>query len=244
MTSSAPRFFLPNRLSFFRILLGIAIPFLILRTKGPGQIAGDGAYWAAFGLFIFGAFTDFWDGWIARRHQLETAFGRILDPTADKIFILGTMTSLALRGVYSYWYLVPIFLREIAVSFCRIAWLQKGHAVGAERAGKLKLCLQVTSVLCSFLYLASPSAATSLLNYAVIFLAVAMTLYSGFYFFVHNRKLATDPQFLRTVASVGVGYLRPFPGTYGSLVGLAIFLIVGRDLLLHVVILASFLIVA
>lgn len=209
-----------------------------------GKSSENQTVWVAMGLFLFGVFTDFWDGWVARRHRLETPLGRILDPTADKIFILGAMTSFAIKGIYSYWYLVPIFCREIAVTFCRIVWLRQGVAIGAERAGKLKLGLQVTSVLLSFLCLISPRPWVFQLNYSFLILALLMTLYSGFFFFLHNRRLLIEKNFLRVVAAVGVGYLKPVPGTYGSLVGLLIIPFIAHDPLLHLTVLLLFILLA
>lgn len=235
------RFCLPNLLSYSRIVLGLVLPFLILRIDPFAGVLHQWQFWLALFLFVFGALTDFWDGWIARKQNLETSFGRILDPTADKVFILGAMTSFALKGLYSYWFLVPLYLREIAVTFCRIVWMLKGKAIGAEQAGKIKLCLQVSSVLWSFVCLAWPNSFNFVLNDCLISVTCLVTLYSGFTFFFHNKTLLADAQFHRTVSALGVGYLKPCPGTYGSLLGLAIFFIVGRDFLLHLGILGFFL---
>jgi phosphatidylglycerophosphatase A len=181
---------------------------------------------------------------MARRHKLETPFGRVLDPTADKVFILATMVSFALKGAYSYWFLVPIFIREIGVTFCRVVWLRAGHAIGAERAGKLKLGLQVTSISFSFIYLFLPNPTTYSLNLFFISAALLLTVYSGFFFLLHNRRLLQDKELAKAVASVGVGNLRPFPGTYGSLVGLAIVPLVAYDLRLYFLVLSGILILA
>lgn len=181
---------------------------------------------------------------MARRHHLETRFGRILDPTADKVFILGTMASFAAKGIYSYWFLVPIFIREIAVTFCRMVWLRQGQAIGAERAGKLKLSFQVASVFFSFLYLGAPNGVTFTLNHLFISLALILTLISGFFFFQHHKKLLKEARFARSVAILGVGHLLPFPGTYGSLLGLVIVLAVSYDALLHFILLVLFIVLA
>lgn len=218
-------------------MIGIAIPVLLFLPSGP-EFFGQGLnIWVSAFLFVLGALTDFWDGWIARRQKIETPLGKILDPTADKIFILCTMASFAAKGVYSYWYLVPIFIREIAVTFCRIAWLKEGHVIAAERAGKLKLTLQVISVIISFLYLISPTAGLSILNHAFLCLALVMTIYSGLLFFMNNTALLKTREFSRSVATMmGIGCLKPFPGTYGSFVGLVLVLLTAYDLLLHVIV--------
>ena len=195
-------------------------------------------------LFIFGALTDFWDGWIARRHSLESPLGRILDPTADKIFVLSAMAAFAAKGIYSYWFLVPIFLRETAVTFCRMVWLKQGQAIGAEKAGKLKLGIQVTSVAFSFFYLLRPNSFFHAANQFLIIFAVLMTLYSGFFFFYHNRNLDNQVPFYRTVPTLGVGYLRPAPGTYGTLLGILVIPLIAYDVYLHLLIIVIFLVLA
>ena len=237
-------FSLPNCLSYLRILIGFILPLLLFLLQDHGKITEFGLFWWALGLFIFGAFTDFWDGWLARRQKLETPLGKILDPLADKIFILGSMASFAAKGLYSYWYLVPIFIREISITFCRILWLQKGRVIAAERAGKLKLVSQVVSILFSFLYLARPFPLFSYLNYFFLLLAVLATVYSGVLFFLRHRELLQDQDFARAVASLGVGYLQPCPGTYGTLLGLIFVPLVAHDFLLHLFIFLFFLALA
>ena len=234
-----PKIHVPNFLSVLRILIGLVIPLLLVPLE-KGFIIGAWQFWTALALFIFGALTDFWDGWFARQHHVESSLGRILDPTADKIFILGCMASFSARGIYSYWFLVPIFLRELAVTFCRISWLHQGKAIGAEVAGKLKLILQVASVSFSFICLAQPSAKNVLMNYVILFLVLLMTIYSGGAFFIRNKKLLSDNHFLRTVAALGVGYLKPVPGTFGTLLGLAVLPLIAHDFFLHALILLSF----
>lgn len=236
---SLPRFLLPNSLSYLRIGIGLTIPLLLLQpSEAPFRETWN--FWVAALLFGIGAWTDFWDGWIARQHRLETPFGRILDPTADKIFVLATMTSFAVKGVYSYWFLLPIYIREMGVTFCRAIWLSQGEAIGAERAGKLKLGFQMASVFFSFLYLGWPSPGTRFLNFLFLIVALGLTLYSGFFFIRHHRALLQDSAFLKRVAGLGVGHLRPFPGTYGSLVGLFFVPWVAFDPLLHSFVLLSF----
>lgn len=221
-------------------MIGIAIPILILLPEGSLEALSRTKILVAAALFFIGALTDFWDGWIARRQRIETAFGRVLDPTADKIFILSTMASFAALGLYSYWFLVPLFLREIAVTYCRISWLVRGKAIGAERAGKVKLVLQVVSVSVSFLYLLGPKEFLSSLNHLVLLAAVVATLYSGIFFFVKNRILLRDQTFLMDFLSLGVGRWKPFPGTYGSLLGLLVVPLVAFDFWLHSLILTTF----
>ncbi len=194
----------------------------------------------AISLFIFGALTDFWDGWYARRHRLETAVGRILDPTADKIFILASFATFSAKGLYSHWFLVPIFFREVAVTFSRLVWLFQGRAVGAEKAGKIKFGFQVASVSFSFIYLLSPGPGTQWLNFLFLWVALALTVYSGILFFLNNREGLRDVFFLKAVSTLGVGNLKPVPGTYGTVLGLLVVPLVAFDPWLHALVFLVF----
>ena len=224
---------LPNGLSFFRLLLGLIVPYLVLKPFGPSLGGQPFSAWLALGLFILGTLSDYWDGWLARYRHEESPLGRILDPLADKILVLGTMASFASLGIFSRWLLVPIFFREIAVTICRFVWLKQGQAVGAERAGKIKLGFQVASVLAAFLYLMAPQGLTFYLNQFVLIVALGLTLYSGYFFFKNNRRLLETREFARSIATMGVGTLGPFPGTYGTLLGLVLVLLVAFDTLLY-----------
>ena len=240
-----PRFLHPNLLSYFRIFLGLLVPIFLSHTNGNiGDSTLDWSYGTALGLFIFGAFTDFWDGWMARRHHLESEYGRILDPTADKIFILGTLSVFTAKGIFSPWNLLVLFTREIVVTFSRIVWMKRGKAVGAEHAGKLKFCFQLAAAFSSFLYLALPKSSIFYLTQIIMLLAVMTTLYSGLSFFLHNKELLNDPSFHRAVASLGVGHVKGTPGTYGSLLGLILIVSVGRHVGIHLTVFLIFLVLA
>ena len=76
----------PNTLSALRGVIGIALPFLIVTGNRECHL------WAFF-LFLFGAITDYWDGWLARQYQLESAFGKWVDPFTDKILILAPLVA-------------------------------------------------------------------------------------------------------------------------------------------------------
>ena len=99
----------PNGLSIVRGLIGLSLPFLILRPNPAG-------HWVALTLFIVGAITDYFDGWVARQYKLESPFGRWIDPFSDKILILGPLAAFAMLKFYSIWWVVPIFAREILVT--------------------------------------------------------------------------------------------------------------------------------
>ena len=109
----------PNALTFFRILLGFVVPYLMLQDDLTIRIL------AAI-LFAIASFTDWLDGWWARRYNLVTKLGKILDPIADKVITLScfvVLSDLCFTQMYSIWWIVPIFLREVVITIYRLAFL-------------------------------------------------------------------------------------------------------------------------
>ena len=214
---------LPNGLSLFRALLGVILPFLLFVSNRNVHLL------AAF-VFFVGSVTDYLDGWLARRHGLESNFGKILDPTSDKILILCPLAALSIMGFFSKWWLVPIFAREIIITFCRIGWLLQGKAAGAERLGKIKLVVQVGTIAVAFLGLVVrdfPSLAEYRVlveksTLAALLITNILTILSGITFVQTNRRLFYDPEFAKYVSACGVGLLPGMTGTWGSLLAMCL----------------------
>jgi phosphatidylglycerophosphatase A len=213
-------FLSPNVLSIARGLIGLSLPFLILRPAPSAHL------WALI-LFMLGAVTDYFDGWIARQYKLESAFGRWIDPFNDKILILAPMAAFAALKFYSVWWVVPVFAREILVTFCRTGWLLEGKSLGAEMMGKLKFGFQTVTVWIAFAYLIlnpypSLDPATGALRYllpALLITTVALTLISGGMFLWNQRAHFGSGAFNKFVLAMGVGLFPKAPGTWGSLLG-------------------------
>lgn len=135
---------LPNLLTFSRVP-AILIVALLLDLE-----AVTGAATGALILFGAGAFTDWLDGWIARRQGIVTVFGKLMDALIDKIFTLGAFVALIVFGVLPGWavYLVLVILtREFLVTGLRLVAVQQGVVLAAERLGKWKTASQMTSIL-------------------------------------------------------------------------------------------------
>ena len=213
-------FLIPNVLSIARGLIGLSLPFLILRPDPSAHL------WA-FVLFMVGAITDYFDGWIAREYKLESAFGRWVDPFNDKILILAPMASFAALNFYSIWWVVLIFIREILVTFCRTGWLLEGKSLGAEMMGKWKFGFQTVTVWIAFAYLllkpySSLDVVTGLLYYilpVLLISTVTLTLVSGGMFLWNQRVHFGSEAFNKFVLAVGVGLFPKAPGTWGSALG-------------------------
>lgn len=132
----------PNILTLLRIA---AIPALVWLLRDPGTTAAG----LSFVIFLFASLTDIADGWIARRYELVTALGKLLDPLADKLLVVSALIMLALMdrspGIPD-WLLVTIVGRELAVTGLRSIAAAEGIVLGAETSGKIKMILQAVGI--------------------------------------------------------------------------------------------------
>jgi cardiolipin synthase len=133
---------LPNLLTIGRIAL--ILPFIWLFFHG--SIASR---WGALALFLIAAVTDWFDGWLARRLGQGSAFGRMLDPIADKLLVATVLVALIATGGIADWAIAPalaIVLREIAVSGFREHLGQHGVVVPVSVLAKWKTAAQLAAL--------------------------------------------------------------------------------------------------
>lgn len=156
---------LPNAITTGRLILAV----LFFGTfswylhaggmEGPGAGEASPPVWLldlALGLFVVAAVTDWLDGFIARRMNLTTAFGRVADPLADKIIVCGAFTyflAVGPRVLVKPWMVVMILAREFLVTGVRFHIESRGKAFGALLWGKAKMWVQCITIICVLLYL-------------------------------------------------------------------------------------------
>lgn len=167
---------LPNLLSIFRIAL---VPLLVYFLTFPDPLSSA----IAASIFLLGSITDYLDGYLARRNRSVSEVGKILDPIADKVFVVATLIMLAAMdrpgaGVPA-WLVVTIVARETAVTLIRGIALTDGIVMESEDGGKYKLLLQVFAL--SGLILHYPYAGIDFYAAGMYFLVIAtvMALWSG-----------------------------------------------------------------
>ena len=144
----------PNKLTVFRILLvpRMVIIYLI-STYIPGELLGVPMYAIILDIiFIIGSITDKIDGYLARKNNQITTFGKFLDPIADKILVISAMIILVEMGIIGAWIPIIIITREFVVSGYRlIAVEKKGNVIAANKWGKIKTVTQMIAVILAFL---------------------------------------------------------------------------------------------
>ena len=167
---------LPNKLTLVRIAL---IP-LCLVCWGLG--------WPLVAAALFGAaaITDFLDGYIARKQNIVTTFGKFADPVADKILVLCAMIFLCADGLLPPWAVAIVAARELMVDGLRMVAAQKGVVIAAGWLGKIKTNLQLFCVLCAMIF------AKCLVTDILMYLMAVMTLLSGIQYFMNGWKLIME----------------------------------------------------
>jgi CDP-diacylglycerol--glycerol-3-phosphate 3-phosphatidyltransferase len=155
-----------------RILL---VPVLVVALLGETD---DGDVLAAI-VFALASMTDFIDGWLARSRDSVTAFGKLMDPIADKLLVIAALLSLVSLDRLQPWIAMVIIARELAVTIARA---QAPEVIPAATLGKLKTVIQVAAIF--FLILFDPS---PVWVDALVYAAVAVTVISGVSFFLDLR---------------------------------------------------------
>ncbi len=136
---------LPNQITLSRIALAFVLFALLSLEIGGVTLFGSRSItlWVAAGLFTVCVSTDWIDGWLARRRKQVTAFGRIADPFADKLLVLGTLIyMIPLTDPIEAWFVVLLLAREFLVSGLRSYLESQGVPFGARWGGKIKMIVQ------------------------------------------------------------------------------------------------------
>ncbi|MBU1148376.1 MAG: CDP-diacylglycerol--glycerol-3-phosphate 3-phosphatidyltransferase [Candidatus Omnitrophica bacterium] len=181
---------LANKLTISRIVLaGIFILCLFIR--------GIGAKFFAFGIFLLASLTDYYDGLIARKTNSISDFGRLMDPIADKILILGGFLAFVEMKIIPAWMVIVIIAREFVITGIRALALTRKKVLSAETAGKHKTVSQIVAVLSILIYLIIRDSGFTFryIEYygmtilILMFITVLMTLASGVSFMMKNKDI-------------------------------------------------------
>lgn len=143
---------LPNKITVARILLipiMIIIPFFGLENIVFGNVTLSN--FIVLIIFLVASFTDFLDGYLARKNNLVTTFGKFLDPIADKLLVLAALIMLVEQGIIPGWIPIIIAAREFIVSGIRMLAAGEGNVIAASWLGKVKTVSQMVAISLAFL---------------------------------------------------------------------------------------------
>ena len=195
---------LPNQLTVSRIIL--IFFFVALANIDADKInfieipkrVSETCHLIAYIIAILAGITDFLDGQIARRFKCESDFGRLMDPLADKIFIVATFVMMADYRIIPAWIVVVVLSREFLVTGLRLLAVSEGVVISADKSGKFKTVFQMLSLIVAGagwvklfgFNIFEPTVWK--IWYCIMLLVVFFTLYSGISYFVKNYKLITN----------------------------------------------------
>ncbi|WP_150267802.1 CDP-diacylglycerol--glycerol-3-phosphate 3-phosphatidyltransferase [Paenibacillus tepidiphilus] len=187
---------LPNRITLARIFL---IPIMMIFLLADFSFFPEPIHWGSFELsinhliaaliFLLAASTDGIDGYIARKYNMVTNLGKLLDPLADKLLVSAVLISLVEMGKCDSWIAVVIISREFAVTGLRQVALLEGKVMAAGKWGKIKTVVQIVAI--SLLLLNNfPFQFISIpVDDIAIWAAALITIYSGIDYFVKNKEI-------------------------------------------------------
>ncbi len=162
---------LPNKLTILRVLM---IPFFVVFLLLE-PIGGISRY-VALALFIIASLTDTLDGYIARKYNLVTNFGKFMDPLADKLLVSAAMICMVETGQLPAWVVVVIISREFIISGFRLVASDNGVVIAASYWGKIKTVVQMLMII--LLILNVRQSWYQMLCLVMIWLAVLLTIVS------------------------------------------------------------------
>lgn len=172
---------LPNKLTMGRIF---AIPVFIV------VFLTDYRYAAAV-IFILAALTDMLDGYIARKRNLVTNFGKLMDPLADKLLVMSALICLAQVGDVPGWMVIVILGREFIITGMRQVAAAQGIVIAAGTTGKIKTITQMIAIPLLILenWPFSMLGADIPMDAIFLWIALIMTIVSGAEYIMKNKQL-------------------------------------------------------
>ncbi|MEC0373491.1 CDP-diacylglycerol--glycerol-3-phosphate 3-phosphatidyltransferase [Paenibacillus chibensis] len=187
---------LPNRITIARICL---IPIMMVFLLVDFSFYPEPLVWNSYELplnqliaafiFIVAASTDGIDGYLARKNNMVTNLGKLLDPLADKLLVAAVLISLVEMGKCDSWIAVVIISREFAVTGLRQIALLDGSVVAASKWGKAKTVVQIVAIVLMLINNFPFELIGVPLDVIMTWAAALITIYSGIDYFVKNKHL-------------------------------------------------------
>lgn len=171
---------IPNALTLLRVLM---IPIFIVILSLGDNLA---LHITAAVIFALASITDYLDGYLARKWQVVTNFGKFADPMADKLLVMSAFIMLIELGMAPAWVVAVIICRELAVTGLRLLLVETGGTVlAAAMPGKIKTFSQMFAIIFLLLH-------WTLLGQITLYIALFFTIYSGYDYFKGAAYLFKD----------------------------------------------------
>jgi len=175
------------------ILVFVAI-YLLRDIIGPSFIYILGS------VFVIASLTDFFDGYLARKHQIVTTFGKFMDPLADKLLVitaLVVLSDLYAQGGFTmtywmpFWVVLIVIMRELVVTSIRLVAMDEGKVIAASHLGKFKTFATMTMITYYFFIMPIATLLVQWIGIVLVIIAILFTVISGLDYFIKNKSLIT-----------------------------------------------------
>lgn len=185
---------LPNKLTILRVILvPVFMAFMLAIPQNPAPYI---YITVSLLLFVTASLTDTFDGYIARKYNLITNFGKFMDPLADKMLTTAAYLGLLYMDRASVWAVMLILAREFIVSGIRLVAAGDGTIIAASVWGKAKTIFQMVSVIAAFLLMYEspicPAATGIVITHILVWISAAITVISGVDYTVKNLGVFKD----------------------------------------------------
>ena len=180
----------PNLMTLSRILLTPLMIYFMISESNQN-------YSLAFIFFVIASITDYFDGKIARKYDIESKFGIFIDPLADKLLIVSAFVSFRFipeiydSQIVTLWMIGLISFRDVFVTALRILMESKSETMITSKVAKFKTFFQVVTIIALFIYLHSNISTDDPITHIMKVLMVVTTLitfYTGMHYFMYNYK--------------------------------------------------------
>ena len=170
----------PNKLTLLRFIL--VFPFVILML---GNWGGEWKKWICLGIFCIASATDALDGYIARKYDLVTNFGKFMDPLADKLLVCSALIAMVELEDLPAWVAIIILSREFAITGFRTLAMEANIVMAASWWGKIKTTTQMIMIIVVLLDISG----MEIVELILIVLATFFTIVSGVDYIVKNKNV-------------------------------------------------------
>ena len=171
----------PNKLTIARMII---VPFLVIfLLTGWG---GEANRYISLTLFVVASVTDWFDGYLARKNNLVTNFGKFMDPLADKLLVCSAMSCMIDLKRLPAWFVIIIIAREFIISGFRLIAAENGIVIAANYWGKFKTASQMIMIILLILHF---DGIFVILEQIFIWLSLALTIISLITYIWQNRTV-------------------------------------------------------
>ncbi len=168
----------PNKLTVLRILLiPVMVGIYYLDTE-PTTL--NTFSYILVGIFMLASLTDYFDGYLARKNNMITTFGKFLDPLADKLLVMFALLILLDIGFIPMWIVLIILAREFIVTGIRLVAVNEGTVIAASQLGKYKTVTTMLGIILLLFHI-------EMIGLIILYIGVALTIISGIDYFWKNK---------------------------------------------------------